>query len=141
MNQIEEVAPDVIPQAQEKTGLVNPFISFKSLETLCQGDETLDGCLREVVFDSLRYTETICLFKQIVARGQQSNEDDTRKQIEHTRSTIHDATIVSINILIRSLRAAGKDTTWATKMRQADRAGYAKFAILIAFEFVLKERK
>jgi hypothetical protein len=93
------------------------------------------------VFDSLRYTETICLFKQIVALGQQSNEDDTRKQIEHTRSTIHDAVIVSINVLIRSLRAAGKDITWATKMRIVGRPGYAKFAMLVAFEFVLQERE
>ena len=139
---IKKVAPDVtITQAQEMAGFKNPFISFESLQTLCQWDETLDGCLREVVFNSLRYTETVCLFKQIVARGQKSNEDDSRAEIERTRSTIHDVTISSIDILVRCLRMVGKDVTWASGLRIRGRAAYGKFALLLAFELVLQGKE
>lgn len=133
------LAPDVPAKAQEKKGLKNPFISFESLDTLCQGNETLEDCLRETVMYSLRYAETVCRFEQIVSRGQQSNEDGTREEIEQIRGSIHDATIASINILIRVLKSSGKDITWATKVVAGGRVAYGKLAVLIAFEYVLRK--
>lgn len=130
----------VAPKAQEMRGFTNPFVSLQSLESLCQGNETLEVCLRDVVVYSLRYAETVCRFEQIVLRGQQSNEDDTRKEIEHVRSSIHDATISNINILARSLRKEGKDNQWVSKLVQGGRAAYGKFSLLLAFEIALQER-
>lgn len=133
------LAPDVPAKAQEKRGFKNPFFSFESLDALCQGNETLEDCLREMVMYSLRYAETVCRFEQVISRGQQSNEDGTREEIERIRGSVHDATIASINILIRALKSNGKDTTWATKVVAGGRAAYGKLAILIAFEYVLRK--
>lgn len=139
LEEIKVIAPDVPAKAQEKRGLKNPFISFESLDTLCQGDETLEDCLREVVTYSFRYTETVCRFEQVIARGQESNEDGTREEIERIRGPVHDATIASINILIRVLKRCGRDTAWVDKLVVGGRAAYGKFAILIAFEYVLRK--
>jgi hypothetical protein len=137
--EVRVLAPDVPPKAQGMKGLKNPFISFESLDALCQGNETLEDCLRDMVTYSLRYAETVCRFEQVVARGQESNMDGTRAEIEQIRGTVHDATIASINILIRVLKKAGKDTTWSSKMVTGGRAAYGKLAILIAFEYVLRK--
>lgn len=140
-SEIQRVAPDVAPEAQKMEGFTNPFISLQSLESLCQGDETLEECLRDTVMLSLRYAETVCRFKEIVLRGQQSNEDGERKEIEQVRSTVHDSTIASINILSRRLKLAGKDNTWISKLKAGKRASYGKFAILLAFETVLRKNE
>lgn len=130
----------VAPVAQEKKGLINPYISLQSLESLCQGNETLTECLNTMVIYSLRYAETVCRFKRIVDRGQVSNEDGTRAEIEHVRSTVHDANIAAINILSRNLKIQGKDNSWISKVSAAGRAvGYGKFALLIAFEAALQQ--
>ncbi|MDO8430425.1 MAG: hypothetical protein Q7S72_00330 [Candidatus Taylorbacteria bacterium] len=133
--EIEAVAPHVTSEAQGQRGLENPFITLRDLETLCQGNEILEMCLRDVVMQTLRYAETICLFVQIVARGQSSNEDDTRTQIEAVRTASHDATIASVNLLSRQLKTSGLDNTWIKKL-STGRPAYTKFAMLIAFEVV-----
>lgn len=130
----ELLAATVIAKAQEMNGVKNPYISFLQLETLCQGDELLEECLREVMNYSLRYAETVCRFEQIVARGQVSNEDDARKEIEQVRHNVHESTIDSINILSRVFKTKGLNDGWIVKVASCGRAGYAKFAILIAFE-------
>lgn len=140
LNDIAEVAPDVTPKAREKSGYKNPFISLQSLESLCLGSETLDFCLREMVILSLRYAETVCRFEQIVRRGQESNEDDTRKEIEALRSAVHDSTISAINLLSRNMKKVERDNSWIADLSSGGRAAYGKFAILIAFEVVLRER-
>lgn len=137
---IHEVAPDVTPKAQERRDIKNPFITLQSLESLCQG-ETLQLCLEDVAMHSLRYAETVCRFQQIVGHGQQSNEDGTREEIEKVRSSTHDACIASINILSRSMKKAGKNNDWITKLSSGGRAAYGKFAILLAFEIVLQEKE
>ncbi|MEK7646405.1 MAG: hypothetical protein AAB381_01795 [Patescibacteria group bacterium] len=135
--ELQATAPAVPAKAQQMSGLKNPFISLQSLESLCQGNETLEECLRDMVTYSLRYAETVCRFEQIVARGQDSNQDGAREEIERVRSTIHDSTIDAIKILSRTMRTHGKDNGWISKMHTIGRAGYGKFAILIAFEVVL----
>lgn len=138
-HEIHKVAPDVTHSAQgHSSAVINPFITLQSLESLCQGNETLDYCLHEMVIDCLRYAQTICRYKQVVLRGQVSNEDDARKDIEILRTAIHDATMDSINLLVRNLKKAGKETPWISMM-MGNRAAYGKFALLIAFEIVQKE--
>ena len=139
--EMKAVAPDVPAKAQERRGITNPFISLQSLEALCLGNETLEFCLREVVLISLRYTETVCRFEQIVLRGQASNEDDSRKEIETLRTAVHDSCIDSINVLSRNLKKAGKDNSWMKQVIAGNRPAYAKFAILTAFEVALQERR
>ena len=73
-------------------------------------------------------------------RGQESNEDETRSEIEKVRSSVHDATNTSIDILSRSLKKAGRDNSWVKKLKAGQRAAYGKFAILIAFETVLSTK-
>ena len=138
--EVQGQATLVATKAQEMRGFKNPFITLQSLESLCLGNETLEICLRDVVISSLRYAETVCKFEQIVARGQQSNEDGTRKEIEHVRSTIHDVTIANINILARALKAQGKDNKWISAVARGERAGYGKLALLLAFEVALNGR-
>jgi hypothetical protein len=138
---IRAIAPDVPGKAQEESGLISPFISFRSLDALCQGSETLQECLKEVAIKSLRYTETVCRFEQIVLSGQKSNEDDSRKEIETLRKAVHDSTISAINCLSRNMKLANIDNKWISKLAitrdpARDRVNYAKFAILIAFEIV-----
>ena len=136
--EINAVAPDVTAKAQSKSGFNNPYITLQGLETLCQG-ETLQFCLHEVVMMSLRYAETVCRFEQVVRRGQQSNEDGMREEIERLRSAVHDSTIDSINVLSRNLKIANKSNEWIAKLTAGGRAAYGKFAILIAFDTVLKK--
>lgn len=134
---ISTEAPDVLAKAQEMCGICNSFISLRSLEFQCRGSVTLMECLREMVMCSLRYTETVCRFEQIIARGHEANQDGAREEIERVRSTVHDSTIDAINVLSRSLKATGQDNQWVLKLVNCGRAGYGKFAVLIAFEAVL----
>ena len=140
LEEIQAVAPDVTPKAQARKGIKNPFVTFESLESLCQGNETLEYCLHEMVIHSLRYTETVCKFEQIVKRGQASNEDGMRKEIESLRTAVHDSTIDSINLLSRNLKKAGKDNSWINLLVTGNRPAYMLFAMAIAFEVVLTKK-
>jgi hypothetical protein len=134
--ELRNTAALIAANARSMEGRKNPFITLESLEALCKDDETLMECLTDMVRLCLRYTETVCRFKEVVLRGQQSNEDDSRKQIEVVKTSCHDATISSVNILSRALHKAGKDNTWVKDMALQGRAMYAKFALLIAFESI-----
>ncbi len=137
---VSKEARHVPQKATEMVGFKNPFITLGNLEALCEGDEVLTDCLQTMVIDSLRYAETVCRFEQIVARGQVSNENGDREEIERVRSSVHDTTISSINILSRTLSRKGKDNKWISKVAAGDRAGYGKFALMIAFEIVLHQK-
>lgn len=131
----------IVAEAGAHKEFKNPYISLARLEELCKGDEILEDCLRDMVRLAVRYTETVCRFMQIVAVGQEANEDDTRKEIEKVRSTKHDAANDSVRILARRLRIAGKDADWISKIELGSREAFGKFALLIAFEAVRNERK
>ena len=131
----------IVAESAAYEGFKNPYISLARLEELCNGDEILEDCLRDMVKLAVRYTETVCRFMQIVAAGQEANEDDTRKEIEKVRSTKHDAANDSVRILARRLRIAGKDADWISKIEIGSREAFGKFALLIAFESVRNERK
>lgn len=136
---VHQAAPDVLPKARARAsmGYKTPFITLQDLEALCRGDEDLEGLLGETVMLCLRYAETVCQFEQIVLSGQEANENGERQRIEGLRSSVHDATIGSINSLSRLLKARGKDNSWIRAVSSQSRASYGKFAILLAFEVVL----
>jgi len=142
--EIVAVAPLVTPaKAQEVEGYQNPFISFQSLESLCQGNETLEYCLKEVAIYSLRYAETVCRFEQIVAKSKEQgcSATEDRKEIDSLRKLVHDSTISAVKALARVLTQAGKDSGWFSKMNAGGRPEFSKFALLIAFEIVLRKAK
>ncbi len=129
------ISAAVAEEADKRAETINPFISLEDLESACQGDEALEYYLSEVISYSLKYTETVCRFEQIVLKGQVSNENGEREEIELVRSTIHDSTIDAINALSRALKKAGKDNKWISSISQWGRPGYGKASILWAFEF------
>lgn len=132
------VAPHVSAKAEARRDFKNPFITLQSLEILCQGDETLMECLHDMVMYSLRYAETVCQFEQIASRGHESLVDGTRAEIDRVRTSIHDATMTTINVLSRCLKRANKDNQWISKLSIGGRPAYGKFALLIAFEVILQ---
>ncbi len=135
----ELIEATVASKAHGMGGVKNPYISFQELETLCEGNLILESCLSDFISLALRYAGTVCRFEQIITRGQESNEEGDREEIEKVRSTIHDSTIDSINILSRSLKANGLDSRWISTVSCSGRAGYGKFAILIAFEIARRK--
>ncbi|MEI6346181.1 MAG: hypothetical protein WCO79_03025 [bacterium] len=112
----------------------NPFVSIEQLEAECYGDPLLEEILHDTLEQCDRYTETVLQFEQVILRGLDANADGTRAEIDGIRKRVHDTTIEQINILARSLRKAGRNTDWLTKVTVASRAGYAKFALTTSFE-------
>jgi hypothetical protein len=136
LEEISEIAPDVIPEAEKNERRINPYISFLELEEICKGDEDLEQLLDQVILYSLKYTETVCRFEQIAKN--QKDDTEARNNIENLRKNTHDATIDAINILARNMSDKGKDNSWISKVKINGRPGYMRFAILLAFEYVLE---
>ena len=133
-------ASTVAPEAEKRSTVQNPYIPLRDLESLCSGDEILMECLRDVVSYALRYTETVCRFKQIVLGGQHNNESGERKEIEKLRTGTHDAAIDSVNALSRTLKKLNLDISWMRRVTAEERAGYGKFLVILAFEVVLQSQ-
>lgn len=134
--------PEVLSErADRMQGFKNPYITLKDLEHICHDDENLQFCLKEMIQYSLRYAETVCRFELIVSRDRSFGCDGIREEIEQVRSSIHDSTIVAINILSRALKNRGKENGWIASMATGGRAVYGKFAILIAFEVVARRKE
>lgn len=136
IEEISAIAPDVVSEVEKNERQINPYISFLELEKICKGDEDLEGLLDQVVLYSLKYTETVCRFEQIVKI--KKDDAEVRKDIEDLRTNTHNATIDAINILARNMRKKSKDSSWISKVSMEGRPGYMKFAILLAFEYVLE---
>lgn len=81
-----------------------------------------------------RYASTVCRFEQIGLTGKEAITSGEKAEIEQLRTSTHDATIASINLLVRSLKKAGHNTDWVERVSSAGRAGYMAFAISTAFE-------
>ena len=135
-----EISSEVTAHAEKMIGFKNPFITLQDLKCQCQGNETLEFCLDDMINYSLRYAETVCRFERIVSKGQSINEDGTREEIERVRSTIHDSTIDAIKILSRTMKKQGKDNKWIAPIDKGSRPAYGKFAILIAFEVAIQNK-
>ncbi len=129
------IPESVSVRADKMYGYKNPYITLTDLIYLCQGNETLEFCLDELINYSLRYTETVLRFEQIIGEiGQGFDPNGAREEIERVRSTVHDSTIDAINKLSRTMKQFGKNNSWIASLTSGQRAAYGKFAILIAFE-------
>lgn len=120
----------------------NSYVSLEALEQSCQGNEVLEGLLKEVYDYCDRYAETLCRFEQIVNESRDADSGEARAEIERVRGKTHDATIDAINLLARSLKKSGRDSSWIAKVAASERAGYGNFALTTALERALEtERK
>lgn len=119
--------------------LRTPEIGVEQLEVLCQGDETLQELLAEMLDYCARYTETVCKFEQVNLNGQTTKANGELESIDEYRTRIHQATIDSINILSRNLKQKGRDNDWIKPIAAQQRAGYGRFALTITFSRLAKE--
>lgn len=111
-----------------------PVISFEDLKTECEGDPKLEKLFSIVYNDCYRYTETVCEFHKILAGGLSDDEQQRRfDAMDARRTQIHNATMDSINALLRALGAAERDNTWAQSFL-GNRAVYAKWILSAVFQ-------
>jgi len=128
----------IAPKAREFSGMKNPYISLKDLESVCQGDEILNECLKDLVHTSIRYAEVVIRFEMVKLKGQKSNEDGSREEIEFLRTAVHDAVIASTNVFSRAMKLRKGENTWI-QIVSRDRASYMAFALRIAFDAALRK--
>ena len=99
---------------------------------MCAGNPLLEELLDGLVSQSFRYTTTVCAY----LRALQNTDFDAEKLAEKqtSRTLVHNATIDAINVLARTMKRQGRDSRWIRPVVAERRAGYGKFAILLAFE-------
>jgi hypothetical protein len=139
MGEIYENAPNVVEKAEsiEKKDYINPYISLKELRECCNGNAELMEQIDRVVLSSLRYTETVIRFEEIIRQEKGRDESaEARKEIEEIRTRTHNVVIDDINILSRMFKNSGIDNSWIDIISNNGRPGYMKFAILLAFEAI-----
>lgn len=112
-----------------------PAITYLALKALCEGDEALGLCFDDFLDYALRYTESICRFKQIMIKYGGSNQDGVLAEIDRIRGTVHDALVSSTQILSRTMGKRGKDNAWYDHISMS-RAAIGRFALVISFEFL-----
>lgn len=120
---------------REHVEMKNKYVSISLLEEQCSGNEILEGLLQDMFDMSMRYTETVCRFEIAVSNG------DTLDKIsaDVSRHNTHESTIDSINVLARTLKVFGIDSSWIRQVSASGRAGYGKFAITTAFELLMRK--
>lgn len=123
----EEVAKNIENQERLK-----PPVDLAYLESLAEGDETLEGLLREMLDYCLRYTETAIRFQKSLEELDNPEKAKERADLDLETKTVHDATIDSINIFSRALAKVGRDNSWMAGIG-SHRAAYAKFVFTFVF--------
>ena len=124
----------------KKPEIEKPAVALEYLKSLCEGNQTLEKLLEEMVDYFYRYTATVCEYEEVLSGGVTEEEVNKRFQdIEEIRGIIHNATIDSVNILSRALAKAGKDNSWIQDV-SASRATYGKFALTTALSELAKEK-
>lgn len=112
--------------------MLQPTISSKELEGLCEGNEDLQELLQSTFDQCARYTEDVARFLQLEAEGQAAKESGELYEIDKKRTLTHNATIDNINILARELSRQGRDGSWVKRLA-GNRAAYTKFALTLTF--------
>lgn len=127
-------APDVMNLGRNVAGQ-KPVITLEKLEEACKGNEILEICLRSFIDDALRYTETICQFRQIAQIADKTKEEATCfVEIDAIRRNVHESLVNSIFVLSRQLGKFGKDNSWIDRL--PDRSSKGRLALIIAFSYI-----
>lgn len=129
-------------QGLMKESLGNPeelktAIAREELGEMCEGDEILQELLDDALDAARRYTASICAFQLGVLKGA---ERQAFQRFDEVRKVTHDALISKINILARTLSAAGKNGRWVEEFA-GDRASYGRFAMILTYRELLDQEK
>lgn len=133
MNATLEAAMSVIEEQQKSavrqvtTSALLNYITLAELERRCA--DGLEEVLDYTVEQCVRYCVSVTEYKQVLMSG----DMDRLAEMEDLRKRTHNATIDMINALSRALKLAGRSNDWIGGL-SGNRAAYAKFAILLAFE-------
>ncbi len=136
-----EEHPDTFREMEEQLGdpeKLSPIVSFENIERSCSGNETLEHLYAEMVDYCERYTETVARFQELILRGVDFENRETKEWIDGERKSVHDAMIDSVNILARNLAKEGKDASWITRFGKS-RAAYGNFALQNTYSLLIKE--
>lgn len=124
--------PEEMAKNIESAERWKPPVDLVYLESLCEGNELLEGLLKEMLDYCLRYTETSIRFQKALQELDNPEKAQERAELDMETKTVHDATIDSINIFSRALANAGKDNSWVAAI-SGHRAAYAKFVFSFVF--------
>ena len=117
-----------------------PAITLEKLQEICNGKEVLEICLRCFIEDSLRYTETICQFRQLAQIADKTKDEATYfVEVDAIRRGVHDSLVNSLCVLSRQLGIFKKDNSWIEKV--PDRSSKGRLALITAFAFITRNPK
>ncbi len=119
-------------------GSLSPAIDPDDLHTLCEDDPVLLSCYQEMITYCERYSHDVfnMMYEQRLLGEMREKGEDTQemydelKVIDTNRHNLHEAMMVSVNVVSRELAKREKDIEWMREVSSGGRASYAKFAML-----------
>ena len=137
--EIEEF--DKISPLQERVGNVEQI--FNKIESDCQGDDQLVKQYSEVVKNCYRYLAIVCEFVSFFydynnGRFSKDEYENGFKEIDDRRTSVHNVTIDSFNILSRMMKSKERDNGWVQPLVQGGRVAYGQLAMNKTFVDILK---
>ncbi len=116
---------------------------FSRIENDCQGDKVLEDYFQKTIESCYNYTTVVCDFERVFQAekdGQLDPEEFREKfaEVDQRRSSIHNATIDSFNILSRLMAERGKDNSWIKPLVNSGRVAYGNLAIKKTMLDILK---
>lgn len=115
-----------------------PLITLEKLEEECSGNPELKAFLDDFIEYCLRYTETVCQFRQIVKKKEQ-DAATSMNEIDALRHNVHNALISSAHVLSRQMKQYEKDDRWYPKV--PDRCALGRLALILAFSYIKKHHE
>lgn len=140
LRNVIEQYPGELEQAEEIFGDTEQYgPKAEILQALCEGDETLEKLLEDMLDSCYRYTKDVFETERMVARGIEGDQQaEEYAALDKQRTLLHNATIDNVNILSRALAKAGKDNTWIEPIYSGGRPAYTRFALFTTFREYLK---
>lgn len=118
---------------------LRPEKTEDQMRELCEGDETLEALLDEMIEYMHRYTVDVCEWNKM-DRMVGTKDYDPREfvKLDTQRTILHDAMIDSVRIFSRNLAKAGKDNSWVESIDSKGRVGYAAFALKCTYAEIIR---
>ena len=120
---------------------IKPQVDWTEVENSCRDNEVLSELYEEMLNYFYRYTETVCQYDEILSQDLSDADVNARFQtLEEERTTIHNTTMDSVNILARNMGRLGQNNSWLQKVGES-RADYGKLALTTIFSRLIEEQK
>lgn len=132
--------PEEAGEQAESPERLKPVVDLEYLESLTEGNETLEDLLREMLDYCYRYVEISIRFKKSLHELDQTEKVEERAELDEETRRVHNATIDSINIFSRALAKEGKDNSWMEKVSR-HRATYTRFIYAFVYDELAQELK